>query len=72
MSLKGPPLNEQLCNLTHFCERPFNAWDVIFLKLPVFPVVSFFPGDFRTVGEIKQTAEENQKLGSYYLDLPVA
>jgi len=69
MSLKGPPLNEELCNLTHFCERPFNAWDVVFLKLPVFPVVSFFPGDFRTVDEIKRTVEENRKLGSYHLDV---
>jgi hypothetical protein len=70
MSLKGPPLNEQLCNLTHFCERPFNAWDVVYKKLPVFPVVSFFPGDFRTVDEIKQTVEENRKLGSHHLNLP--
>jgi hypothetical protein len=70
MSLKGPPLNEQLCNLTHFCERPFNAWDVVYKKLPVFPVVSFYPGDFRTVDEIKQTVEENRKLGSHHLNLP--
>jgi hypothetical protein len=27
-------------------------------------VVSFFPGDFRTAGQLKQTLEENLKLGS--------
>ena len=26
MSLNGPPLNKELYNLTHFRERPFNAW----------------------------------------------
>jgi hypothetical protein len=38
-------------------------------EIAVFPVVSFFPGDFRTVNEMKKTAEENRKLGSYYLDI---
>jgi hypothetical protein len=44
----------------------------VYLKLPVFAVVSFFPGDFRTVNEMKKTAEENRKLSSYYLDMPIA
>jgi hypothetical protein len=48
-----------------------NTWDVVYLKLPVLPVVSFFPGDFRTVDELKKTVEENRKLGSYLLDAPI-
>jgi len=49
----------------------FNTWDVIYLKLPVLPVVSFFPGDFRTVDEMRQSVDENRKLGSYYFDAPI-
>src|SRR5262245_22615353 len=47
MSLNSPPVHGQLCNLTHFHEQRFNAWDIVYLRLPVLPVVSFFPGDFR-------------------------
>ena len=72
MSFKPEPVHEELCNITHFGQANINAWDIMYLKLPVFPVVSFFPGDFRTVDEMKKTVEENRKMGSYYLDMPVA
>ncbi len=68
MSFKAEPVHKGLCDITHFGHSSINTWDVVFLKLPVFPVVSFFPGDFRTVDELKKTVEENRKLGSYHLD----
>lgn len=72
LSLKGEPNRQELCKINHFGLANFNTWDVIYLKLPVLPVVSFFPGDFRTVDEIKKTVEENSKLGSYLLDAPLS
>jgi hypothetical protein len=71
MSFNAEPLRNDLCEISHFGMATYNTWDIFYLKLPVFPVVSFFPGDFRTVDEMKQTLEENQKLGSYLLDAPL-
>jgi hypothetical protein len=36
------------------------------------PVVSFFPGDFRTVDELNKTVEENEQLGTYHLNAPLS
>jgi hypothetical protein len=69
MSFNAVPVEQGLCDLTHFNLYGINAWEVEYLKLPVLPVVSYFPGDFRTVDEIKKTAEENKRLGSYHLDV---
>jgi hypothetical protein len=71
LSFKESPVREGLCNIDHFGLSKINTWDVVYLKLPVLPVVSFFPGDFRTVDEMKQSLEENRKLGSYHLDAPL-
>jgi hypothetical protein len=72
MSFDAFPVDERLCNLTYFNQYGINAWEVEYLKLPVLPVVTFFPGDFRTIDEIKKSIEEqnDRKLGSYYLDVP--
>jgi hypothetical protein len=71
MSFNAKPVRRELCNLSYFSHSNINTWDVIWLKMPVLPVVSPFPGDFRTVDEMNKTVEENRKLGSYYLDMPV-
>jgi hypothetical protein len=71
LGFKDKPVRDDLCNLNQFALSKINTWDVVWLKLPVLPVVSFFPGDFRTVDEMKKQFEENTKLGSYHLDAAV-
>jgi hypothetical protein len=39
--------------------------------LPVLPVVSFLPGDFRTVEEINKSMAGSGKLGSYLFNAPL-
>ena len=69
MSFDAVPVKHDLCNLSHFHLSGVDSWDIEYLKLPVLPVVSFFSGDFRTVDEIKKTLVENQRLGSYFMDM---
>jgi hypothetical protein len=71
MSFNAEPVKEELCNLTHFHLSGIDTWDVKYLRMPVLPVVSFFPGDFRTVTEIRKSVVESQKLGSYFLNAPL-
>lgn len=68
LDFKAEPIRKELCDLSQFGDSSINTWDICWLKLPVFPVVSPFPGDFRTVDEMNQTIQENRKLGSYFLN----
>lgn len=71
LSVDGPPLSSLLYRLDHFAERKYWTREIVYLKLPVFPVfpvVSWLPGDFRTAEEINRTVAENERLGSYNLD----
>ena len=67
LGFDNKPIDADLCNIDHFGLASYNTWDVFFLKLPVRPVVSFFPGDFRTVDEIKETIASNQRWKSDHL-----
>jgi len=68
MTFDEKPIHNDLCDLTRLGEATYKTWDIIYLKFPVLPVVSFLPGDFRTVDEMNKVAEENERLGSYYLN----
>jgi hypothetical protein len=70
LSIDRPPINATLYSLNHFSDRKFGARQIVYLKLPVFPVVSWLPGDFRTADQINKTVAENKKLGSVHLDVP--
>jgi hypothetical protein len=72
MTFGAKPIQSDLRELTHFGEFEYRTWDIVYLKLPVLPVVSFLPGDFRTIEELNRTAEENDRLGNYYLNTPIA
>jgi hypothetical protein len=71
MSFNAEPVKQELCNLTHLHLSGIDTWDVEYLKLPVLPVVSFLPGDFRTIEEIKKSMAGPGKLGSYLLNAPL-
>jgi hypothetical protein len=71
MTFGADPIRSDHCDLTHLGHSTYRTWDILYLKMPVLPVVSYLPGDFRTVDELNKTAEENERLGSYYLDAPL-
>ena len=68
MSVSGDPVNLDLCNITHFSHYKFIQWDIVYMKLPVFAVNTWFPGDFRTVDDVKRDVNENRKVGSLFLN----
>jgi len=41
----------------------------LFLKLPVLPINTWLPGDYRTKEEIKKTVEANETVGRINLDV---
>ena len=48
------PIHADLCDITHLADHPFHRKETWWLKLPVLPVVSWLPGDFRTADEIQK------------------
>jgi len=67
-----PPIDAALFSLNHLAERKYAQREVMYPKLPVFPVVSWLPGDFRAAEEINKTVAENKMLGSYHLNPDLA
>jgi hypothetical protein len=67
LSIDHPPVHRDLCELTQLNQYKYRAWDVVYLKLPVFPVTTWFPGDFRTVAGVLKDVQENRKVGSVLL-----
>jgi hypothetical protein len=63
MVLSGKPPSLALCDITHFGHEAYHAKGAWFLKLPVLPVVSPLPGDFRIREELDVAAIQNRTLG---------
>jgi hypothetical protein len=57
MTVDTPPMDRRLCDITDFGSFEYKDKRTLYLKLPVLPVVSWLPGDFRDEREIKQALE---------------
>jgi hypothetical protein len=68
MSMRGTAPRLDLCDITDLGQEPFHRKGTWFLKLPVLPVVSWLPGDFRTREELGKVMAENRVIGEYHLD----
>jgi hypothetical protein len=47
MSIDRPPIDPRLCEITHLNEYSYSARDIVYLRLPVFAVVTWFPRRFQ-------------------------
>lgn len=54
MMLDTPPIDQRLCDITHFGEFAHRTRSIRHLRLPVLPIVSWLPADFRDEEEIEQ------------------
>lgn len=67
MTIDGSVPAGNLCEITGFAEESYKLWTTLFLRLPVHPVVSWLPGDFRTKDELTASTR-GPRLGAYRLD----
>lgn len=47
MTVESKPLEERLCDITFMAKYRYNDWKHISLRLPVLPIYTFYPGDYR-------------------------
>jgi hypothetical protein len=53
MTVDTPPIDSRLCDITDFGSFEYKHRQTLYLRLPVLPVVSWLPADFRDEREIK-------------------
>jgi hypothetical protein len=63
------PIYATLLDITFMGQYQFFLHQTLFLKLPVLPVNTWLPGDFRTKKEIERTIQENKFEGRVELDV---
>lgn len=59
MSLGTPPPDERLLDISHFSSYSFNDWADVSLRIPVLPVYTWVPGDFRGREEVISSMSKN-------------
>ena len=52
LCLSGEPPHEDLCDISFFSRFDYNKWTDVSLRIPVLPVATMFPGDFRSADEV--------------------
>jgi hypothetical protein len=57
------PIHPDLLDITFLSYSRYFHREHLFLKLPVLPINTWLPGDYRTKEEIKKTVEANETVG---------
>jgi hypothetical protein len=63
------PIHPMLLDITFMGQYTYRLRQTLFLKLPVLPINTWLPGDYRTKEEIKKTVQENKYEGRVELDV---
>lgn len=58
MTINSPPPDSRLVDITFFSDYRFNDWKDVSLRLPVLPVYTAFPGDYRPREDIAALLEK--------------
>lgn len=62
MTIDSKPPDDRLFEITHFAGYEYGELAELALDLPVLPVHTPFPGDYRTKEEIKRQIQQNKEL----------
>ena len=56
------PLDNELTDISFFAKYPYDDWTSLHLKLPVNPVHTLYPGDYRSKEQLRRNFEENTQI----------
>lgn len=60
LTIRSPPPDERLVEITHFARDSYKDWHDVWLRIPFLPVNTWVPGDYRTLDEVRSTIRTNQ------------
>ena len=56
------PLDNELADISFFTKYRYDDWTSLHLKLPVYSVHTWYPGDYRSKEQIRNNFEENTQI----------
>lgn len=56
MTVDSPTPEERLCDISGFSEFAYKDWRTLSMKLPVMPVYTIYPGDYRSREQVHRAA----------------
>lgn len=54
MTINTEPPDARLFEITHFANYGYDTWRSLSLQLPILPIYTYFPGDYRSAEEVTQ------------------
>lgn len=61
MTFDSPPPDERLFDISGFSQFSYNDWRPIAMRLPIMPIYTYLPGDYRSRDEVLKTVAEREK-----------
>ncbi len=61
MTIESKKQRNNILDITFFSKYEYNDWVDLTFQIPCYSIATWFPGDFRTKEEVKQTIEYNRK-----------
>jgi hypothetical protein len=60
LTIRSPPPDKRLVDITHFAYYRYNDWKDLWLRIPFLPVNTWVPGDYRTLDQVRRDVERNR------------
>lgn len=61
LTIRSPPPDKRLVEITHFTRYKYGEWKDIWLRIPFLPVNTWIPGDYRTLDEVRRDVARNRR-----------
>ena len=62
MTFDSDPPDRRLCDITGFSKFSYDDWQEIHVRLPVLPIYTYFPGDYRDKETVLRQVQEAKAL----------
>lgn len=60
LTIRSPPPDKRLVEITHFTSYKYGDWKDMWLRIPFLPVNTWVPGDYRTLDQVLRDVERNR------------
>ena len=61
LTIRSPPPDDRLVEITHFASYRYKEWKDIWLRVPFLPVNTWVPGDYRTLDQVRRDIKRNRE-----------
>jgi len=65
MTMESRPPDRRLCDISFFADFRYDEFRPVTLNLPVLPVFTYFPADYRDEHEVKRDVETNSAISTH-------